>query len=315
MKTPTLTTESQNRLLAYTTAAGLGAFFAGQNVEGQVVESTALAPYPHNVFPLAGTGPYGFYNYFSVDGGNTQFDLSINAPLTSHPTVQFPSQFVDLVSYATGDEVLTPTLSAPDAGGHTNNAYAVCFLGGTTINSTNASAPWYQPRLGLNYFAPNGSGGFYNYTDNKYLTTGALGFKFVGSTDGLTHFGYMDVQVNTISSNGVAIIQSVVVKDIYYNATANAGITVAVEVEISSITVGAGNAITINFTSNDNADPSTFTLETSPALGAAADWTVDAGASISLIEAANPADGINLATYQIVTTGTGGAAQFYRIQH
>ncbi len=35
-KTSPLTTDSQNRLMAYTTAAGLGAFFAGQNAEAQV---------------------------------------------------------------------------------------------------------------------------------------------------------------------------------------------------------------------------------------------------------------------------------------
>jgi hypothetical protein len=41
-----LTFDSQSRLLAYTTAAGLGAFLADQGGEAQVVESAALAPYP-----------------------------------------------------------------------------------------------------------------------------------------------------------------------------------------------------------------------------------------------------------------------------
>jgi hypothetical protein len=310
-----LAPDSQHRLIAYTTAAGLGAFFAGQSAEAQVTESAAFAPYPHTILPGTGTGPYGFYHYFSVDGGNTQFDLTISDPLTAHPTKQFPSQVVDMIGYGGGDNVLTPTFSPADAGGHTNNAYAVCFLGGTTINATTASAPWYEPRLGLSYFVPNASGGFYNYVDNKYVTTGALGFEFTGSVDGQAHFGYMNVQVNTVLSGGVAIVQSVVVQDVYYNATPNAAITVPTTVAISQITVGAANAVTINFTSNDNADPSTFALETSPALGASASWTTDTGASITQTQAANPGGGINQATYQIVTTGTGASAQFYRIQH
>src|SRR5665213_4295465 len=41
-----LTPDSQSRLVAYTAAAGLGAFFGGQTVEGQVTESHALAGYP-----------------------------------------------------------------------------------------------------------------------------------------------------------------------------------------------------------------------------------------------------------------------------
>jgi hypothetical protein len=313
--TAPLAPDSQRRLIAYTTAAGLGAFFAGQSAEAQVTESTAFAPYPHTILPGSGTGPYGFYHYFSVDGGNTHFDLTISDPLTSHPTKQFPSQVVDLIGYGAGDLVLTPTFSPADANGHTNNAYAVCFLGGTTINATTASAPWYEPRLGVSYFVPSPYGGFYNYVDNKYVTTGALGFQFIGSVDGQTHFGYLDVQVNTVRSGGVAIVQSVVVKDVHYNATPNAPITVPTTVAISAITVGADNAVTITFTSTDNADPSTFTLETSPALGAAASWTTDAGAAITQTQAANPGGGINQGTYEIVTTGTGASAQYFRIQH
>ena len=40
------TPDSQKRLLAYTTAAGLGAFFAGQNAEAARTLSLALGPYP-----------------------------------------------------------------------------------------------------------------------------------------------------------------------------------------------------------------------------------------------------------------------------
>jgi hypothetical protein len=224
------------------------------------------------------------------------------------------------VGYATGDSVLTPTFYPADSHGNTNNAYAACFLGGTVINSTNGSAPFYKPRLGLCYFAKNNYGGFYNYVDNKYITTGALGFEFVGSVDGQTHFGYMDVQVNTVLSNSIPVVQSVVIQDVYYNATPNAGITVPIMVKISDITIDTNNnnAVTINFTSNDNADPSTFTLETRPTLGATANWTTDTAASIA--QATTPASGIppnglDLTIYTAVTTAPSGASQFYRIKH
>ena len=48
-----MSADSQSRLLAYSTAAGLGAFFAGQNAEAAVVEAPGLAPYPHVFLPPA----------------------------------------------------------------------------------------------------------------------------------------------------------------------------------------------------------------------------------------------------------------------
>ena len=332
MKNQQLSNDSQDRLLAYTTAAGLGAFFAGQNVGAQVIESAAFAPYPHTIIPGVGIGPYGAYHYFSIDGGKTNFNLAITgAPITTHPTVQFPSQAVDIYGFGTvgfgtnttilanaaAGAILTPTFSPPDAGGHTNNAYAVCFLGGTAINAATASAPWYEPRLALCYFgAPNPygpPGGFYAYLDSKYITSGSLAFEFTGSVDGQTHFGYMDVQVNTSKTNGIPQIDSVVIKDVYYNATANAGISVPTSVIVSSIQLGAGGAVTINFTSNDNSQAGTFTLQSSPTLGASAVWTPDPAATINLITSANPAGGIDQASYQAVTTTTGGGSKFYRL--
>ncbi len=300
-----LTPDSQNRLLAYTTAAGLGAFFAGQNAEAQVTESAAFAPYPATLLPLGGTGAYGIYHYFSVDGGATpDFNLTINGPIPSTPTAKV-SQFIDLPGIGGTNLALTPTPVDP---------YLVPFLGGTTIDATTAAPPSYEPRMAICYLMKNAYGGYYNYLDSKYKTTGALGFQFVGSVDGQTHFGYMDVLVNTTTnSGGIFIVQSVVIQDVFYNATPNAGITVPVTVVISSVTVGTGNAVTINFTSNDNASPSAFTLQTSPTLGASASWTTDPAASISLITAADPPKGIDTATYQAVTTGTGGPTQFYRI--
>ena len=321
-RTSQLTPDSQSRLIAYTTAAGLGAFFAGQGVEAQVTQSPAFAPYPATLLPTGGTNSFGYYNFFSIDGGaSPAFNLNIGKPFLPKTGGGYYNQFIDMVGQTNGvgqllGQVLTPTFSSPDAGGHTNNAYLVPFLGGTTINATTASAPWYQPRLEVSYLVPSPYGGFYNYLDSKYITSGALGFSFVGSTDGQTHFGYMDVQVNTTKNNaGFVIVKSVVIRDAFYNATPNAGITIPIAVAIASANFGTNNAVTIQFTSNDNADLSTFTLQTSPALGTAASWVTDTSATISLVTAANPSAGLNQAVYQAVTTSTGARSQFFRIKH
>jgi hypothetical protein len=303
-QTTPLTPDSHERLIAYTTAAGLGAFFAGQSVEAQVTESAAFAPYPATLIPGQGTGAYGIYHYFSVDGGSTpDFNFTITFPPPTGPKKPFTDQ-VDLFGMSTTNLALTPVPANP---------YLVPFLGGTTIDATTGAAATYAPRLADSYLYTI-SGVYYNALDSKYITTGALGFQFVGSVDGKTHFGYMDVQINpTTNALGLLIIKSVVIQGVYYNATPNAGITVPIQVNISSINVGAGNAVTINFTSNDNAPASAFTLQTSPTLGASASWTTDTSATISLITGANPAGGINQASYQAVTTATGGTSQFYRL--
>ena len=308
--------DSQSRLIAYSTAAGLGAFFAGQNAEAQVTESPAFAPYPATLIPEAGTGAYGFYHYFSVDGGaSPQFNLTINNPIPANPTTKV-SQFIDLPGVVSSTNLSLTNLALTPSPA---NPYLVPFLGGSIIDgdTNTAAAPTYQPRLAISYFgAPDPYNGFYyNYLDSKYKTTGALGFQFVGSIDGLIHFGYMDVEVHTTTnSSGDFIVQSVVIQDVFYNATPNAGITVPISVNITNITVGTGNAVTINFTSNDNTgDPSAFTLQTSPTLDASASWAADTAASISLVTSANPGGGINQYTYQATTTGTGAPTQFYRI--
>jgi hypothetical protein len=330
IETSTLSTDSESRLIAYTTAASLGAFFASHNAEAQIVESQAFAPYPATILPPPGgggvyiaNGPNGFsgyYHYFSIDGSATpEFALTINDPLPANATLSDPNQFIDLVGETTNDLILTPTYSSPDGGGHTNNAYCISFLGGTPISAATGSPPWYQPRLAISYQASymyNGILYSYNALDNKYITTGALGFEFVSAIDGQTHFGYMDVQVNTFKNSGGFIdVKSVTINDVYYNATPNAPITVPIEVNVTSITVGAGNAVTINFTSNDSSPASNFTLETSPTLGPSANWTADPAASISVTTTAIPKNGLNLTTYQAVTTATGGAAQFYRLSN
>jgi hypothetical protein len=314
-KNTQLSPDSQNRLMAYTTAAGLGAFFAGQSVEAQVTESAAFAPYPATLLPLGGTGTNGYYHYFSVDGGtNAQFNLTINDPIPSVPTSRV-SQFIDMPGEPPPLYGVVPTNAIGISLTPTPvNAYLVPFLGGTTISAATAGPPSYQPRLAIAYLEKNAYNGYYNYLDSKFRTTGALGFQFVGSVDGQTHFGYMNVQVNTTTnSGGIYIMQSVVIQGIYYNATPNAGITVPIVVNITSVNVAAGNAVTINFTSNDNADPSLLTLETSPTIDASADWQPDPAASITQLTSANPGQGFNQGTYQAVTTGTGGLSQFYRI--
>ena len=77
------TPDSQKRLLAYTTAAGLGAFFAGQAAEGAVTLSQALGPYPHSLIPGQGTGYYHNYFLFDVDGNGSSDFLWASTPSVS----------------------------------------------------------------------------------------------------------------------------------------------------------------------------------------------------------------------------------------
>ena len=281
-QTSRLTADSQNRLLAYTTAAGLGAFFAGQSVEAQVTASAALAPYPHTLVPHTGTGYYNMYFYLDVDGdGTPDFNLDVN------------SWRVDISGMPLSNQMLNPS----------SNAYLIPWTIGMTINATTGSAPLYKRFLANSY---SGIYGFNNFTSSE-----ALGFDFTSSLDGQRHFGYMDIQVNHTSGIlGTYNDFTATVAGIYYNATPNASITIgdlpAVVVTVTSIHVEPGNSVTINFTSSDNGPASAFTLETTSALGASANWTTDAGAVIS-----SSASGV----YQAVTTGTGGTAQFYRIRH
>ena len=281
-KVQPLTPDSQKRLVAYATAASLGAFFASQAVEAQVVESSTLAPYPHNLSKGAGTGYYQTYNYLDIDGDGAP-DLNLN--------VDTFRVNIDKFSSGQTNKVLNPS----------SNGYVIPWTGGMVLNSTSGSVPTYQNWLASSYY----SGGWH-YFWNDFATEGALGFSFTAS-DGLTHFGYMNVKVN--HTPGADNDFTATVYGIYYNATANADITIGavpLVVAITHINMAAGNVVTIDFTSSDNAPASAFTLETSPTLGAAASWTADTGAVIS-----SNAPGV----YQAVTTGTGGPNQFYRISH
>ena len=272
-----LTPDSQSRLVAYTAAAGLGAFFGGQTVEGQVTESHAFASYPVTLHPLEG------YVFLDIDGdGTNDFKFVLVNPY-----------LIPVYGTQPGNVLLSPV--NPGFG------YPNPWTNGMTLNATTghiASVPW----LGGGY----AEGNYYFGGNDNYL-----GFSFTGG-DGKTHFGYMNIQMEYIPNPHPYEPHwlEVVVNGIYYNQTPNAAIVTGslppVIVSATSIQVGAKNAVTINFTSTTNAPASAFTLETSPVLGASASWTTDTKAVIS-----SSGPGV----YQAVTTGTGGPSQFFRIKH
>ena len=288
MQTSPLTLDSQNRLLAYTTAVGLGAFLAHQNAGAQVVESSAFASYPQTLVPGTGVGYYHNYFYLNVDGNTNgpEFNLDVT------------TWRVDISGTPLANEVLNPS----------TNAYVIPWTNGMTINATTGSSPTYKRFLANSYFGSPGTYLFNDFTTNS----GApgpfdLGFSFVDN-NGQTHFGYMDLQIN--GTSGVYGDFTVTVNGIYYNETPNAAVTIGslspAVVTVTSISVGPENAVTINFTSSDSAAASAFTLKTSPILGVSANWTTDGGAVIT-----STSPGV----YQAVTTATGGPTQFFRVSH
>jgi len=280
-----LTPDSQSRLVAYTAAAGLGAFFGGQTVEGQVTESHALASYPVTLLGARLPSPYV---YLDIDGdGTNDFKFGI-----SH---------YEVAIYGTrpGNVILSPV---------SLSGYINPWTNGMTLNATTghtSAEPWlagygYEPFYFIEDFPVSGPPPY------------ELGFSFIGG-DGKTHFGYMNIACQFVTNQELPYGSEwveVMVSGIYYNKTPNAAIVTGslppVIVSATSIQVGAKNAVTINFTSSDNAAASAFTLETSPVLGASASWTTDTKAVIS-----SSGPGV----YQAVTTGTGGPSQFFRIKH
>ncbi len=74
---------------------------------------------------------------------------------------------------------------------------------------------------------------------------------------------------------------------------------------LGQLTLGAGNAVTIKFTTGDDVPADTFTLETSPTLGGSAVWGTDSGATIQSLGGG---------AYQATTTRSGNATQFYRVK-
>ena len=292
-----LTSDSQSRLVAYTAAAGLGAFFGGQAVEGQVTESHAFAGYPATLSdPQADHTWSNEYFYLDIDGdGANDFKLEVGTSTAG------------IAGMRPGDLVISPHIGSyygclfPWTNGVSINATTTGFAG-SAGGLANEGALYYQDYVG---FLMRGYGG----GPGPYY----LGFSFTGG-DGKTHFGYMNIQVNrtevSVGYEENIWDFSVLVNGIYYNQTPNAAIVTGslppVIVSATSIQVGAKNAVTINFTSSDNAAASAFTLETSPVLGASASWTTDTKAVIS-----SSGPGV----YQAVTTGTGGPSQFFRIKH
>jgi hypothetical protein len=199
------TLDSQRRLLAYTTAAGLGAFFGGQNSEAAPTLSLGLGPYPHTLIPGAGTGAVGNYFYFDVDGNGTpDFNLGVN------------SKRIDISGYGANRLVLNPSA----------NGYVIPWTTGLTINGTTGTAPGYMRWLANKN--PNNS----VYDFNNFSSTGAMGFQFISDTSGSaqTHFGYVDLQVN-----GAPGSFTVTVDDIYWESTPNTGIEVSAVPEPSSL--------------------------------------------------------------------------------
>lgn len=199
------TPDSQRRLLAYTTAAGLGAFFGGQNAEAAPTLSLGLGPYPHTLIPGAGTGYYHNYFYFDVDGNGTpDFNLGVN------------SKRIDISGYGVGRLVLNPSA----------NGYVIPWTAGLTVNGTTGTAPTYKLWLS-NATSPNPANDF-----NNFSSRGAMGFEFISSVSGSPqdHFGYVDLQIN-----GARGSYTVTVDDIYWETTPNTGIQVSAVPEPSSL--------------------------------------------------------------------------------
>jgi hypothetical protein len=295
------TPDVQKRLVAYTTAAGLGALFTGQKADAQVVESQVFAPYPATLPAPFGTN----VNDFNMDiqgVGVTNFQIVVlgQKVLSSY----YPSQWLDIIG--------EPVSAVGETNAFIDNPvhnYLVSWLGGMTVNSAGAPAA-YMPRLAIDYYFLGAA-----VLNNKFPIRGTLGFEFVSAVDGQEHFGYMDALVNT-STNVIPsenVITSLTVYDVYYNETPNAGIAIPFEVAVTNITVGASKAVTIDFGSNTNAPVSALTLQTSPTLGPSANWTTDPNAVITQTSTAIPNSKRPRAFYQATTIATNTPAQFWRV--
>lgn len=341
---PAMSTEMQNRLLAYSTAASLGAFFAGQSAEAAVVQSPGLAPYPH-VFLPPGLGETNANNFFlSIEGGSiTNFQLFITGDITSHLTNKTPAQVIRMPGIVpdtnnpavVNGQVLSMLRGTATAAHGYTNSYCVAFLGGLAIgNNTNSPAPWYQPQLGISY---NYGSAFpwKNYVNSSFqngFPNNILGFRFTSSVDGQEHFGYMDVKTTFVSmtfehldpsgnptTSTKKVLKSVVVNDCYYETTPMADITVPKLIKITSIVnqTAVDGTIIINFGPNSVDDPAeSFEVQTSPTLGPSAVWTTDQQAFVYQVTpqklTSNP---IKPATYQAITYPAAGASsQYWRIK-
>jgi PEP-CTERM motif len=202
-----LTPDSQKRLIAYTTAAGLGAFFASQNVGAQIVESSALSSYPQTLGVPNGTGPNQDYFYLDIDGDGTHdFNLVPNTWRVTFGGTPSSTSFA-----------LNPSSSR----------YIIPWTSGMYVSALTGSKPTYKN------FLANGNHSTSVYLFNNFTNTEAVGFEFVSGVDSQVHFGYMDIQVN--GTPGVYGDFSATVTGIYYNETPNQGITIGAVPEPSSL--------------------------------------------------------------------------------
>jgi len=333
-KTPrpsaSLTPEAHRHLIAYTTAAGLGAFFGGQAAEGQVTQSQGLAPYPYikmgsaisNSFSILGDGVTDFQfiytghawaeGYSAANGGagkgygagyyGSTYPPKFSAIIYGIPKFSYlvggfhktPANFLK----TTNNFVLDPAVSAnPLAPG-----YPVPWTVGAIVDSNAVNVGYQQ-------YGGQIANGFHNAfpSTNGF---GALGFTFVRMNGNVTnrYYGYMVLEV--VGTNYPDYWEggyTAVVTSIYYNATPGVGIKVAavpaLGINVTGIKVGPGSTVTINFTSSNYESASSFTLQKSASVGASASWTTDGSA---VITSSTPG------VYQAVTTGSGGVL-FYRI--
>jgi hypothetical protein len=341
-----MSTDSQNRLLAYSTAASLGAFFAGQSAEAAVVQAPGLAPYPHVFLPpdLGATNQHDFY--LSIDGGSiTNFHLFITGDVSSHLTNRTPAQVIRMPGIVpdtnnpsvVNGQVLSMLRGTSGSHGYTNS-YCVAFLGGVAIgNNADSPPPWYQPQLGISY--NYGSTGFpwKNYVNSSFkagFPNQFLGFRFTSSVDGQEHFGYMEIKTtfvpmtfehtdpNTgeLTTSTKQIFQSLVINDCVYESTPGAEITVPSRLQITSFVDkrAEDGSMVINFGPNwtEDLDMTAMALETSPTLGPSAVWTTDDQAFIiQLTPPKTTSNPIKPATYQAVTyPATGATSQYWRVK-
>src|SRR5215471_20806302 len=146
-----LTADSQSRLLAYSTAASLGAFFVGQKAEASVVQAPGLAPYPLVILPQPLGSTNGTDHYLSIEGGSvTNFDLYIGPDLISHPTDRWPSQQINMPGFVPSTGVTNGVALTPQWHDGTTNAYIGAMWGGLVVgHNANSAVPTYQPRLGI----------------------------------------------------------------------------------------------------------------------------------------------------------------------
>jgi hypothetical protein len=205
-----LTPDSQRRLLAYSAAAGLGAFFGGQSAEAQVTASTGLAPYPKT---MVGTGVTGA---FDVDGdGVNDFHWGYTGPGVGE---NYGGTFNVLIFGETADNFAVNPAGTTTFG----NGYPVPWTVGLTVDSS-ALKPIY-----LAY-----GGQMANGYHNLFPTSEALGLSFVSSRTGTpeTYYGYLDLAITGNNVTGF----TATVADMYWNATPSAGITVSAVPEPSSL--------------------------------------------------------------------------------